>query len=560
MRENWRVRRTVVWCVIALVCGAGGILYFYRGFFGEPMMLQGDIGDGALTMFISGHWSAGVPGGDVWRDLGIYFPAKYTLGYSDTMFLSGVLEWPMKYLGVGEAARFQASLVALSAIGNASAILLFRIGPKVSWPLAIVGAMTFAFGSGIYIASGHPQLLALNFLPAVGLLAIGARRWRSWRGIAAAAGCGLLIALVAYSAFYIGWFTLIGGGLLVVMTLLLRGLAGRGIRPPRVALPRLAGFISGFLVGLVPFAYTYGPVLAQGRGRAVTAVVGYALTPAELANVGPGNVVWGRLLSSRGLVQAEHLVNSEFQMAPTPLLVVFAVVLAIWGFRARRRLTAWGHLALGSVAAGIVFWIAPVHLGSFFPWGMSLYRLPGGSAVRAIGRVELLAGALLVFGVVVLVDAWLKQVSARRVVAARVVVSAALLVIVLEQIQLTPMQRLPAAILESLAEVPHPPGECRSFVLTRSLSDADPPYAAQTEAAVVSQRVGIPTWNGYSGFEPRGWDLYYVAGPAYPRNIREWGRSTGVLADACGLDLESGHWLDPRALRSFTAGADGSRR
>lgn len=547
IQEN---RRTVGWFAATVICGVAGILYFYRGFFfGDPTMLQGNAGDGALTMFISGHWSAELQAMNALRDLGFFYPAPDTLGYSDTMFLFGALEWPMTVLGIPAAFRFQAALVVLSGLGYASSVALLRLGPRVSWPFAIVGALVFAFGSGVYLASDHPQLLALNVLPLIGLLAVGARRLRSWRSVMAALGCGLLTGLVAYSAFYIGWFILLSLGLVGILVVLFGRAARRNVLSLKQALWPLAGFVAGLGVGLVPFAYTYGPVLAEGRQRPIGEMLAFALTPSDLFNVGPSNLLWGRLVSQTGLLPAAHAGNGEFEMAPTPVLILAAVVLGVWAARRLRSQTAWGHVGLASVIVGLLFWVAPLKVGAVFPWADSFYRLPGGEAVRAIGRIELASGAMLVFGGVILLNLWWKQrrdsLSAAWIAAVGVLVGVALI----EQVQGIIVQDLPVALVEQIASVPPPPAACQSFVVTAKRRVDDAPYVPQTEAALISQRVGIPTWNGYSGFTPGGWDLFDVGDPAYRRHVNAWGVSHGVLEHGCGLDLATGTWLGPAALR-----------
>lgn len=548
-REN---RRSVGWFATAVGCGVVGIVYFYRGFFlGEPTMLQGNVGDGALTMFISNHWSTGTMALNPWRDLGFFYPTPDTLGYSDTMFLFGVFEWPMTVFGVPQPLRFQSALIAVSVVGYAGSVALLRIGPRVSWPLSIAGALVFAFGSGVYIASDHPQLLAFNFLPVAGLLAVGVRRLSSWLSGLAAVGCGLLTALIVYTAFYIGWFILLSFGLLGVLVILFEGLSRRSVLSWKKAVSRLAAFVAGLALGLVPFAYTYGPVLAQGRHRSIAETAAFGLSPGDLFNVSPSNLLWGKIVSQPGLIPAPHLGNGEFSMAPTPLLTLLAVVLGIWAARKLKLLTAWGHVGLASAAAGLLLWVAPLKVGSFFPWAETFHRLPGGEAVRAVGRVELVAGILLIFGVVILLQLWLAQRRGSGRNFRTACTALVTCVVLFEQVQMFPMQAIPIAWLDELARVPAPPAECQSFVVTHKRRADDPPFVPQNEAALVAQRLGLPTWNGYSGFTPAGWELWDVGTAKYRQQILAWGTAYGVLAHACGLNLETGSWLAPKALRAF---------
>ena len=190
-----------------------------------------------------------------------------------------------------------------------------------------------------------------------------------------------------------------------------------------------------------------------------------------------------------------------------------------------------------------------------------MYRVPGGSAIRAIGRIELVATAALIFGSAILVCELLRGRSVRTRPILVGLASALLVLLVVEQINLKAEQVLDRDLLWSLDALPDAPASCRSFVLTDAPREPSPrstkaKTTVQNQAAYVAQTRAIPTWNGYSGTIPPGWDLWVVPGAskAYRAAALRWGQANNLLADGCGLDLNARRWLDPAELRLYLAG------
>ncbi|MEI8083194.1 MAG: hypothetical protein WCI74_15255, partial [Actinomycetes bacterium] len=188
-------RANLWWSIGAVFAGAVATLYFYRGFFFSGFQhLQGDSGDGLLTSVISKHWPLLPTSGFGWNDLGFYYPAPDTLGYSDTLLLNGAIQPLFKVVGVDSLLWFQISMVVFTVVGYGCTIAFLRNGPRVPWAVAVPTALVVSFGSGLYVASLHPQLLMFQLLPACALLALMAfRAAPGWRGRVCGLGAGVLL-------------------------------------------------------------------------------------------------------------------------------------------------------------------------------------------------------------------------------------------------------------------------------------------------------------------------------------------------------------------------------
>lgn len=509
------------------------------------------MGDGALTMFIAGHWSnlGSAPG---WNELGIFFPAPDTLGYSDTLFLYGVAEVPMQLLGINPNYLFQFALILGSAAGYASCVAFLRMGPRAPWPVAIAGSLVIVFSNGLALGSIHPQLLTIQLVPVAALFSLLTWRARSrlaqalW-GIAAGAAVGLIL----YSAFYIGWFLLIALVLGIPLTWLVRRFVHLRPIPWRELVMRAWPPVVGFAITLVPFVLTYLPILRQGTAdKSLDVVADFALSVRQLFGVSGENFLWGN--AAGALIPQDQLNVIETSMAPTYFLLLTASAAGIWGLVRLRQLNAWAIVGLVSVAIGLFMWIIPLNDGGLFLWKYTLYNVPGGVAIRSIGRIELMASLLLAFGLALLLTEFLKLKS-KRSKSLLAVLGLGLVLLVGEQINVITSQQLDVARLDVLQAIAVPEA-CKSFVITTPSVASNPSYLSQTEAATISRANSVPTWNGYSGGVPPQWKPFWgrePGTPSYRAAVLEWGTVNDLFDTSCGLDLANKRWMSPAELLTW---------
>ena len=96
-----------------------------------------------------------------------------------------------------------------------------------------------------------------------------------------------------------------------------------------------------------------------------------------------------------------------------------------------------------------------------------------------------------------------------------------------------------------LRSVPAVPPGCTSFFVTDSVHPNLLFYKYQTEAMMISQRIGLPTLNGYSGDDPPGWGLSFPNTPTYMEFVRQWAIGNGLTTGICDLDLGKMSWGSP---------------
>ncbi|MEI6624639.1 MAG: hypothetical protein WCP28_22350, partial [Actinomycetes bacterium] len=251
----------VAWFGVACVAGLAGLWYFYRGFFDSGFQwLQGDSQDGLFALIDARHWLYLWNSPWPWNQIGTYFPTPDTLAYAEPMFLFGVFQVPMGFIRIPAQLQFQGALLVTSALGYIGALTFLRKGPRVGWPVAIVASLIFVFGNSMYVASYHAQLLILALVPWIGVLLLAA--WRSPAlavRLLAAASAGLLLGLITYTSFYIGWFVTLAGAIALACFLLFAALRRVKITRRGSLAARAAAFAAGWAAGLVPVVVTFLP-------------------------------------------------------------------------------------------------------------------------------------------------------------------------------------------------------------------------------------------------------------------------------------------------------------
>ena len=137
-----------------------------------------------------------------------------------------------------------------------------------------------AFANNLYVDSGHGQMYAANVVPAVLLLVIESWRATSPRlgGIVFGAAAGLLLGLLLWSTFYLGWFAIMIGAVGGSLALVLQLLAGEGRRVVTAVMARwrsIVAAVAGFALMMIGFLTTYWSALTESRGRSYEEVSGW---------------------------------------------------------------------------------------------------------------------------------------------------------------------------------------------------------------------------------------------------------------------------------------------
>jgi hypothetical protein len=513
--------------------------------------VMGNAGDAQLMVYLNEQWFLVVKGSQPWRDPPFFYPVKGVLGYTDTFFLWQFFFAPFRILGADPFLAYQLTIVVLSLVAFVSFVVLVRWVFRSPLFVSIIGAIVFTFANNLSQHAGFGQLFGIYFVPPLTLLSVWTwrlRRSRPWVGRLLALSVGGAWGLLLFSTYYVAWLSILSAGLVALVMCLTSPrwalAAGRtALRSGWQCL--LAGSI-GFGLGSIPFFLTYLPVADQLGTRSYGYVMTFAPRMRDLVNVGPGSLLWAPVFQH---VWSRHSAASyqELSYAITPLLeltIVIGVVAILWALVGHRaRPTPVVRLTLSLCIAAIVLTLLPVDTPLGTGWAV-VWHLPGAAAIRAIDRVEVANNFVTAMALVAVATLAYRRVGRRPRSTLLVGVGAVILCLVaIEQLhsssatQLVRSRQIP--LIESVPS--NPPG-CTSFYVIDSKPNTIPFYALQTRAMMISQRLDLPTLNGYSGDTPPNWYLLFPNSRSYLIFVKQWERAHGLTTGVCQLDLGTMTW------------------
>jgi hypothetical protein len=225
-------------------------------------------------------------------------------------------------------------------------------------------------------------------------------------------------------------------------------------------------------------------------------------------------------------------------------LTLAAGVMAVWLLWSNRRSRQTrARMTFALAAAAFILFVLPVNSRFGSLWAI-VWHFPGADALRVIDRIELitamtatLAIAASARDVVILTAGW------RRGKALRVAGLALLAVAVAEQVNLARVSYLnrPAQV-HYLAAVKPAPSGCRTFFVVDTQKQQLAYFEYGLYAMLISQKLSLPTVNGYTGYFPPRWGLLRPWISTYPANVAAWATGHGLENGMCSFDLGTLRW------------------
>jgi hypothetical protein len=535
----------VGWAVAAALYAAGMALMFRYSWLPGPSRSIGDSGDGAILIATLEHWfRVFTDQAADWLSPGWFWPAKRTLGLTDTYFLIAVPYAAFRALGNGPFGSYTGSVAVLAAAGFWGMVALTRRGGV---PPAIGGAVAFVFAFGALptFKIGHGQTYTVMLAPVLGLLLLSA--WRARRGAvmaAWAAAAGLLFGLMAFTAPQTAWFLGFEACLACVVALCFArpsraelAALGRRVRPAAV------GSAAGLALGLVPILLVFGRGL--GHRRSWSEALFYLPWFTDLLDVQPGNLLWYDLLHQVGIAGIPGRPDPEVMLGFTPVLAASALAGLFLLGRARRLAGPhpWDLAARTFLAVAFLGWLLTVNYGAVKPWRVVFDMVPGARGIRNPFRIQLASLFFLCLGLAHAAARALAVAAMRARPGLAAAVGAALALCVVEQVGPTPPVRNTWEAARWLLASHRPSFPCDAFyVLPPSAGSGLQWYEYQSDAMLLSQWIGVPTINGNSSWYPPGWAMAFPDRPEYPAQALAWIDAHGLRDRVCGVEPRTGHW------------------
>jgi hypothetical protein len=519
------------------------LIFFRVPIFNGFTRLWGDHFDGGIEAAILEHWYNVVRGYSTWSQPNYFYPAHATLGYNDSFFLYGLLHSAFRALSFDIFVASQLVDITIRSIGFVSFFVLIRhvFGARFGW--ALLGATLFTIGHATFIHAFHQQLLSVSFAPLLLYLVVRAweelKRDRPMRFALIGSAAAVLYGAWLLTGYYMAWFfALYAAALLIVGSFF----GGSRFYPEAVALCLRRKWHALVVVGvllaaLVPFLIVYLPKASETGMHAWAEALIFSPAPNDAVNLGSGNFLFGRLYHI--LCAYCTIGNYEEIMGFPPILIYLFLFGWLWVLLSYEGPNT-GLLKAIAVTTALT-WLAVFRFGEHSAWKLIYDFVPGARAVRVISRYQI----FLTLPVLLVIIAYLQGVAMRMPRAVAVLLG---MLLVLEQLGVSPSVNDRKEILARIA-APPPPPECGVFFVTSAKgqdgsNEAMRRYPHNVEAMLISERLHIPTINGYATFLPPGWDFEDPTRDDYLDRVRRYAARYGIRK-LCRLDLEKLAWGPP---------------
>ena len=501
-------------CVCAFLAGA----YTLRA----PLFSGGQLGvidavDGRMMQACWEHIYLCLQGEASFLSPPWFSPAKHTLGYTDTFFLNGLLYSVFRYFDVVPLQAMVATVGCYAFSGFWGFYGVLR-KLKLPWGLAAAGAFLFVVGAPIQqaMSNAHLQLLTIWLLPWCALAvwaAFEAYEQKAYRKSFSYYALGLaLYCLTAISTFYTAWFALFVGAVVGCIAFLMHSRVRLWVLfslIPMVWKHKWAGVVVG--LGLSVFLYIYLPVRAEMGGRSFGGVFPTLPDLAFFGYNSQDSIFWKDWVGVEPL-QAEDKYLHELAFSFPWFFLICWVGAAVLSWRSRFHSVP---LYVGTVASfGVLaVWSLMVSVGSFSLWWIVLNIFPGADAIRAVFRINMLLYPLALLSMLLFAKERLMLK-----IWGRLAISLLFVLFVIEGL-IHPKRELLSLedelVFDQKLDLMRQEVEgLDGFLVVRDLFDGEPAdrlrlrlLGTHSLAMRLSQELGIPTMNGYSGQFPGGWHL-----------------------------------------------------
>jgi len=478
--------------------------------------IQSDPGDTVLNHYLLEHTWRYVSQSDyigtLWSPA-FFYPTKLVFAYSENLLGVAPIYWLMR-LALPFDHAFQAWMIVVSSLNFLLAAWVFRRlpiandGERLPHLLAVAGAFVWAFGLAYQAQTYHHQLIARFWFP----FAI-ASAWRfalqpserAWHRTI------LFAFLQCVTCINSGWFLMLGLAIFLPLSVWVNRTSDVVRSFFRTNRRRELGRIAIWLIVGSGFLWPYF-VANRGQGREYRECVDHLLSWSSIAT-GPEGSRWEETL--KPFLTPVGLECRLFLGFAFLFLVLAAIITAY-----RHRDTVAVRTPIRHIAALLLTALILLAIGFDLGGKESLWwwvrNLPGGRAIRAVGRTGLAAFAFAIPATLIGLAVWARaRFPTER--PRQIVYALALIALLFEQTGTTPES------FESAAYY------AQSDRIAAMLKGADVGFVKQCDGPNAmnadllgmwgGMKANVPVVNGYSGRFP---DRYY---PWYSYNddeLRDW--------------------------------------
>jgi hypothetical protein len=502
-------------------------------------LLLGDGYDGVIEGVIVNHWAHVFTGQRAWTQVGYFYPVNGTLGYNDSYFLYGLLSFLFKTIGFDHFLRVELAHICIRAIGF-FAMLVFVRQFITSNTLAVFSAVIFT----VSIASSnspHAQLLMISLVPLYCFILI--KLWNAQTpkaSYALALGAAVLYGAMAMTAYYVLYFMTLW--LLFFMIIAVGLNQGFGVAFQDHRWKAIALAVVSHLLCILPFLFIYLPKLKETGGQNYHVAFEFIVHAWEIINVGDGSLLWGSWINNLLRHYGMAMRPGELSHGISPLMFMSFVLASLYFYQSKTPIKSFmGVIWLTTFA----LMICTIQVGGHSLWWFIYQFVPGAKGVRVVSRIYL----VIDFSIILFITLVASEFWQRCQAMGRWLMTGVFLLLVLERIDNAPPVVLPRTeYLQITSRMHQPPPQCQSFYVVKPEGyetknhNIDKFYKVNVYAMLMSSILNFPTINGFSTFNPPGWDLTYEDIDSYRQRVMQYVHKNKLQKNPCEFDAEKSAW------------------
>ena len=524
MNSTEKLARRKNFILVNLIFFVNFFWYWKKAFFNPSGLLPGDNADARYTTSLYEHWHLFFTGNLKLTENYFFYPIQNSMSFSDAYLLQGMFHSIFRFGGIEIVNAWLYSSMLIHLIGSYSAVLIsHRLKLNI---IASSALITFrGFNSVIWVQRGHIQNLAYPLIGYVLLHFINNRQSTKRKIIIWRCITFNFLILIGLSSAYPFVFTILYAFIgIVTLTFLKKnwriGFILELRKTPRTQIKKLLLKAKASnnvipLISTIPLTYLFSYVYLISANTITTRSPAeasyYSPTFSELLESPPFNPVYGKITSS--LFANSFPPTGERYMGFTPLFL-FLFLFASWRVWLKYRsdknnfnLTIW-VLALTVIIAEVL--VLRDGRGFNF-WYLTGSRLPFFDAIRGMSRIhqtQYMLGGLLI---AIYLNKSLNIEKVKRNFSfltgmVLIVVISAFLVLQESNSYYGSWKSSEMTPISSDLRIPN---FCESFIIipTAPMFATRPWYLYLIDAQIIATNSKIPTYTGYSGGIPEGYNI-----------------------------------------------------
>ena len=520
------------------------LIWHYACFKSGFDLMPGDDGDAFLNILAADSWSDVFRGEMPIRQNRIFYPFEYGRGSTDLSLPLCLLAAPWQYVfGIN---IFHSALIVYGLLLFAGVFGMFYLLRNVlhlNFIPALGGALLTIFCNACYSKLIHTQFFFAYLLPLPAICVI--RYCQNWqtnnkkKRVVYGMTATLTFAVIAYSNYYTAFFFALGAGiyfLIYSIMLIKKDKFKELLIPARTwELLLLAGW--GALL-FAPFIYIYMPLVASGNTHNWTAAQGLNPVITDIINIGPQNLLWGKLYASAFPPIHKYVYEHYYGLPPITLT---AGVICLWYFIKKRKNINPAYTVLAA-AIFVMYLVSLKFMHKVSLWYFIWKFIPGGSAIRATGRIYV----FLMFPFMIFLWWMIDKLTRDLPSAKRIAISLIVLVLlVADNYNTTELYAWSSSkITARMNDIPKPPEDMQCFYIIDSgdsISKSNSWCSSGLLAWQMARHFKTFTINGYSGVTPADLTTLDPFAPDYRQIIHKWIRKHN-LKNVYSYDVTCRKW------------------